>query len=68
LASVGSTSRFSPVEVISPPRITIAIGPSVSRPGSPLPMARGNRPKPETSGQGQVIAKSEPGNLLDNSK
>ncbi len=30
-ASVGSTSRFSTVEVASPPRITIAIGPSISR-------------------------------------
>src|SRR5437762_10548452 len=34
-ASVGSTNRFSSVEVINPPRITIAIGPSISRPAAP---------------------------------
>src|SRR6266404_6686400 len=47
-ASVGKTSRFKRVEVTSPPRITIAIGPSISRPGSPLPIANGSRPSPVT--------------------
>ncbi len=38
-ARVGRTSRFSSVEVINPPRITIAIGPSISRPAAPEPTA-----------------------------
>ena len=37
------------MEVTSSPRITVAIGPSISRPGSPLPMASGKSPKPVTS-------------------
>ena len=48
-ARVGSTRRFSAVEVTSPPRITIAIGPSISRPGSPLPIANGSSPRPVTN-------------------
>ena len=35
-ARVGSTSRLSAVEVARPPRITSAIGPSISQPASPL--------------------------------
>src|SRR5208282_714127 len=36
-ASTGSTSRLSSVEVTKPPRIAMAIGPSISRPASPEP-------------------------------
>src|SRR5439155_22107886 len=43
-ANVGSTSRFNAVEVIRPPKMTIAIGPSISRPASPHPAASGNKP------------------------
>src|SRR6266851_5418302 len=43
---VGSTKRFRAVEVTKPPRIASAIGSSISRPGSPLPIARGSRPRP----------------------
>src|SRR5712692_4279644 len=48
-ANVGSTSRLRAVEVKSPPRIMIAIGPSTSRPGAPLPIASGSRPSAVTS-------------------
>ena len=48
-ASGGSTNRLSAVDVSSPPRITIAIGPSISRPGSPLPSASGRSPSAVTS-------------------
>src|SRR5437870_2177421 len=48
-ASVGSTKRLSAVDVTSPPRITRARGPSISRPGSPLPRASGRRPGAVTS-------------------
>ena len=43
------TKRLSAVEVMSPPRMTMAIGPSISRPGSPLPIASGRRPSAVTS-------------------
>src|SRR5579872_4154911 len=42
-ANVGSTRRLRAVEVTSPPRMMIAIGPSISRPGAPLPIANGNK-------------------------
>jgi len=37
------------MEVKSPPRMTTAIGPSISRPGSPMPMAKGRTPRAVTS-------------------
>ena len=37
------------VEVTSPPTMMVAIGPSISRPGSPLPSASGSRPSAVTS-------------------
>jgi hypothetical protein len=36
------------VEVKSPPRMTMAIGPSISRPGAPLPRASGRSPRAVT--------------------
>ena len=36
------------VELIRPLTIMLAIGPSISRPGSPLPTTSGSRPKPVT--------------------
>lgn len=45
---LGRTNRFRRVEVTRPPRITVAMGPSISRPGSPLSMASGKRPSPVT--------------------
>src|SRR5258707_15556266 len=48
-ANVGSTSRFNAADVINPPRITVAIGPSISLPGSPPPSASGSRPSAVTS-------------------
>ena len=36
------------VELTSPPTMMIAIGPSISRPGSALPSASGSRPRPVT--------------------
>ena len=42
-------SKLRAVEVTSPARITIAIGPSISRPGSPLPIAIGSNPSAATS-------------------
>ncbi len=47
-ARIGRIRRFSTVEVTRPPRITAAIGPSISRPGSPAPSASGSRPRPVT--------------------
>ena len=37
------------VDVNRPPRITIAIGPSISRPGAPAPKASGSSPSAVTS-------------------
>ncbi len=47
-ASVGSTKRFRAIELISPPTMTSAMGPSISRPGSFMPMASGRRPSAVT--------------------
>ena len=47
-ASVGRRSRLRAVEVKRPPRITVAMGPSISRPGSPLPIASGRSPSAVT--------------------
>src|SRR5262249_29178522 len=47
-AKVGRTKRLSVVEVTSPPRITTAIGPSISQPASLLLRASGNRPRAVT--------------------
>ena len=47
-ASVGNTSRFRTVEVSSPPRITMAIGPSISRPAAPAPRPAAADPSPVT--------------------
>src|SRR5574343_148065 len=46
---VGRISRFSMVEVTKPPTMMVAIGPSISRPGCPLPAASGNSPNAVTS-------------------
>ncbi len=47
-ARIGRIVRLSTVEVMRPPRITAAICPSISRPGSPAPSARGSSPRPVT--------------------
>lgn len=44
-AKVGSTSRLNAVEVTNPPRMTIAIGPSISLPASADWSAIGKRPE-----------------------
>ena len=46
---VGRINKFRTVDVTKPPTIIIAIGPSISRPGWPLPAASGNKPKAVTS-------------------
>lgn len=46
--NIGSKRRLRAVEVANPPRIMIAMGLSISRPGAPLPSASGSKPKPVT--------------------
>jgi hypothetical protein len=48
-ARMGSSKRLSAVDKKRRLRITMALGPSISRPGSPLQMASGRRPKAVTS-------------------
>ena len=53
-ANVGRTKRLSAVEVKRPPKITIAIGPSISRPASPDPKASGSSPSAVTNAVMQI--------------
>ena len=45
---VGNINKLRIVELNKPPTIMEAIGPSISRPGSPLPNIRGNNPSAVT--------------------
>ncbi|AAW59622.1 Putative transcriptional regulator (plasmid) [Gluconobacter oxydans 621H] len=48
-ARIGKTNRLSIIDVMSPPRMTAAIGPSISRPGAFISTARGASPSAVTS-------------------
>lgn len=43
---VGANATKAAVYVARPPKITVVMAPSISRPGSPLPIAIGRRPRP----------------------
>jgi hypothetical protein len=55
-ANAGNTSKFKIVDDAKPPRMTLAIGPSISRPGWPLPSASGIRPSAVTSATASVTS------------
>jgi hypothetical protein len=59
-ASVGSTSKLSAIEVASPPTMTSAMGPSISRPGSFMPMASGSKPNAVTMDVMRIGARRSP--------